>query len=103
MTLHPTRMERSLVLVPSNVALKLTPQHRRLMSVSAGYLFPFALLLVPECCAVAHARPAASRFRPLVDSLAHAYLDVGHSPRPSIAVVRGQGTLARPRYCFVAL
>ncbi|PYO60879.1 MAG: hypothetical protein DMD70_07955 [Gemmatimonadetes bacterium] len=103
MTLHPTRTERSLVLVPSNIALKLTPQHRRLMSVCAGYLFPFALLLVPECCAVAQARPAASRVRTIVDSLAHAYLDAGHSPGLSIEVVRGQDTLVRAGYGFADL
>src|SRR5207249_1997011 len=67
-------------------------------SVCAGYLFPLALLLVPEFCAVAQARPAASRVRTIVDSLAHAYLDAGHSPGLSIEVVRGRDTLVRAGY-----
>src|SRR5439155_392665 len=49
------------------------------------------------------ARPAASRVRTIVDSLAHAYLDAGHSPGLSIEVVRGQDTLVRAGYGFADL
>lgn len=73
------------------------------MIAGGRHLLSLALLLVPKICAVAQARPASSRVRAVVDSLARAYVDARHSPGLSIEVIRGRDTLVRAGYGFADL